>query len=71
MSIEKDFKKLVAVRGKTVDTVELLKSWSSHEIDSITIHFTDTSTLHISASTYAGCNECDEDGSAITYLNIE
>lgn len=57
--------------GKTVKSVEYNTTWDKKEISSIVIAFTDDTATRISACSWKGCSECDPDGSAIDYLDIE
>lgn len=56
--------------GKTIESIETRLTWRDNETSSWTIHFTDGTTVNIDVHTEAGCQECDPDGSALTYLSI-
>ncbi len=60
------------VEGKTVSKVKFSLTWRNNpeEFENLTIEFTDGTKLEINGHSEAGCEYCNEDGSACTYIDI-
>ena len=62
--------KISELNGKTIDNIITRTTWDEKEIAYIHILFTDGTSIEIVSGTTAGCPECDPDGRAINYLQI-
>lgn len=62
--------KLKSIKGKKISSVSYKYTWDNTQVESITLHFEDRSSLEINAHTTSGCEECDPDGSQIQYLSF-
>lgn len=62
--------KLEELVGKTIMGVKSWKTWTDKETEKLQLEFADGLILEVGAHTTAGCPECDEDGSQITYLTF-
>lgn len=58
--------------GKTISKIKFNLTWrgSPDEFKDMVIEFTDGTKLEIDAISEAGCENCDADGRACTYLDL-